>query len=284
MRTHASVAIALFVLAGCVEVPPPGGGNPPDGPPGSFPPVADFAERGPFETIVEDSPADCEIYRPAVLGEAGRRHPVIIWGNGTTAWPAIYEGGLDHWASHGFIVAAANTSNAGTGEEMLDCLDWVYAENDRAGSPYEGNVDLEGAGSSGHSQGGGGCIMTGRDPRVTVTAPLQPYVLLFGHEPESQSEQNGPMFLASGGKDAIATIEANQIDVFEAANVPVFWATDDDADHFAPMGDMDDYRGPITAWFRLHLMGDETARDLFYGPSCELCGEDGWTIERKYID
>ncbi|MBC7172555.1 MAG: alpha/beta hydrolase, partial [Polyangiaceae bacterium] len=246
-----------------------------------FSSVTDSAAPGPFARLEESSPAKCKIYRPAVLGEKGRRHPVIIWGNGTTAWPAIYGASLTHWASHGFIVAAANTSNAGTGQEMLACLDWVFAENDRAGSPYEDHVDLDGAGASGHSQGGGGTIMAGRDPRVTVTAPVQPYVLLFGHEPESQSEQNGPMLLLSGGKDAIATIEANQIDVFEAANVPVFWGTLNDADHFAALGDMDGYLGPVTAWFRLHLMNDENATKLFYGPACDLCVDPEWTVERK---
>ncbi len=291
MRAHAPLVLAsLVVLAGCVDVPPPGGGTgggagggaggPVDPP--SFPPVDDPGDRGPFATLEEDAQdVPCTIFRPAVLGEEGRRHPVILWGNGTLGFPAVYANGLDHWASHGFIVAAANTTNAGTGEEMLDCLDWVWDENDRPGSPYEGRVFLGGAGASGHSQGGGGSIMTGRDPRVVTTAPLLPYVLGLGHETESQSEQHGPMFLASGGKDAIATREDNQLEVFENANVPVFWATSDEADHFAAMGDLDEFLRPTTAWFRLQLMGDEDQRGMFHGAACELCVTDGWTIETK---
>ena len=38
-----------------------------------------------------------------------------------------------------------------------------------------------------------------------------------------------------------------------------------------------------TAWFRLHLMGDESARGLFYGASCGLCGDATWTVQRKGI-
>lgn len=289
MRTHAVLlAASLFALGGCVEVPPLDG-EPPSGSPGEpamgFPAVEDAAVRGAFETLEEDADGvPCTIFRPAVLGEGGLRHPVIIWGNGTLGFPSVYAAGLDHLASHGFIVAAANTSNAGTGEEMLDCLDWVHAENDRTGSPYEGHVHLAGAGATGHSQGGGGAIMTGTDPRVVVTAPLLPYVLGLGHDSDSQSAQTGPMFLASGGKDAIATREANQQEVFDNANVPVFWATSNEADHLAAMGDLDEFLRPVTAWFRLHLMGDEGQRTIFYGASCELCTDDAWTIERKYID
>jgi hypothetical protein len=32
---------------------------------------------------------------------------------------------LTHWASHGFIVAAANTPSAGKVTEMIACLDYV---------------------------------------------------------------------------------------------------------------------------------------------------------------
>src|SRR6185436_16635721 len=121
----------------------------------SFPSVQDFATAGPFKTIQEaGGGSTCTIFRPAPLGEGGVRHPIILWGNGTTASPPIYAPMLTHWASHGFIVAAANTSNAGTGTEMLACADWVIAENGRSGSAYEGKVDVARMGASGHSQGG----------------------------------------------------------------------------------------------------------------------------------
>src|SRR5262245_48160061 len=78
---------------------------------GSFPAVTSFSEPGPFE-IVQHALADCTVHRPAVLGKNGVTHPVIIWGNGTFSVPVFYTGVLSHLASHGFIVAAANTSNA----------------------------------------------------------------------------------------------------------------------------------------------------------------------------
>jgi hypothetical protein len=249
-----------------------------------FPPVTDFAAPGPFETTSGGEGPQCTIFRPATLGDGGLRHPVIVWGNGTFTSPTTYAEVLTHWASHGFIVAAANTSNAGTGEAMKACLDYVLAQDAQAGA-YQGKVDAAHIGTSGHSQGGGGSIMLGTDPRVTVTAPLQPYVAGLGHDSSSQSNQAGPMFLMSGSADSIAAPAINQQPVYNNANVPVFWGTLVGADHLASAtGNISGYRGPATAWFRLHLMGDERARSLFYGADCLLCADSAWTVQRKSID
>ena len=86
----------------------------------AFPEASDMAEPGAFAVVDEALGLDCTIYRPEILGDEGRRHPVILWGNGTDTVPQIYQGALSHWASHGFIVAAANTPWPGTGEEMID--------------------------------------------------------------------------------------------------------------------------------------------------------------------
>jgi hypothetical protein len=260
----------------------PGGGGPGGGP--TFPGVSDFAAPGPFTTTSAAQGPACTIFRPEPLGEEGRKHPIILWGNGTGANPQIYGGVLTHWASHGFIVAAANTSNAGTGNEMLACLDYVLEQDGVSGSAYSGKVADGRVGASGHSQGGGGTLMVGRDQRVTATAPLQPFIQFGfgGVDAASAGQQNGPMFLMSGSNDTIAVPAANQQPVFDASNVPTFWGTLQGADHIASaIGTISDYRGPATAWFRLHLMNDESARDLFYGAGCELCSNPAWVVQRK---
>lgn len=259
------------------------GGGP--GPVG-FPPVTDFAAPGPFPTTSSPEGPACTVFRPQSLGENGLRHPIILWGNGTTANPQIYAAALTHWASHGFIVAAADTSNAGTGQEMIGCLDYIIAQHQMLGSPYFGAVDESRVGTSGHSQGGGGSLMAGRDLRVTATAPLQPYTQqgFGGYDQASIGQQAGPMFLMSGSADLIAAPVPNQQRVFDGTNVPVFWGTLVGADHIvSAIGDITGYRGPATAWFRLHLMGDQSARPLFYGPGCGLCSDSTWTVQRRGI-
>ncbi len=279
----AALSAALLVSSHALATNPPadgGGGNGGS----TFPAVSDFSRSGPFSTTSGNEGPSCTIYRPRTLGEAGRRHPIIIWGNGTGASPSTYGSLLSHWASHGFVVAAARTSNAGSGSEMIACLDYLVQQNGRSSGTYAGRLDLNRVGSSGHSQGGGGSIMAGQDRRITATAPFQPYTIGLGHRSSSQSRQNGPMFLMTGGRDTIASPTLNARPVFRNANVPVFWGELNSAGHFEPVGNAGGYRGPSTAWLRYHLMNDGNAESLFYGSRCGLCTDRSWTVERKGIN
>jgi hypothetical protein len=258
----------------------------------TFPPVTDFGARGPI-TVTQDNAttiaslgtAACTIFRPTTLGQGGVLHPVIIWGNGTgTPTEIVYEWLFNQWASHGFIVAAANTPNAGTGVEMLTCLDWVESQSTLSGSPYEGKVLVGRAGSSGHSQGGGGSIMVGRDPRIVVTVPFMAYTVGLGYVPAAATEQHGPMLLMSGSDDTIAVPSENQAPVFASTNVPTLWGTLAGANHVTfALGGYPAYLGPSTAWFRLNLMCDQTARPMFYGTGCTMCTDTEWTVQKKGI-
>ncbi|MFN3581425.1 MAG: alpha/beta hydrolase family protein [Pseudomonas sp.] len=261
--------------------PPPPGDAPIDS---GFPAVSNFAASGPFSTSNANEGPSCTIYRPRTLGANGVKHPIIIWGNGTGGSPTTYRGLLNHWASHGFVVAAARTSDAGSGQEMIACLDYLVEQNGRATGTYAGQLNVNRVGASGHSQGGGGTIMAGRDSRITVTAPFQPYVLGLGHVSSSQSQQHGPMFLMTGSSDTLAGPTLNGRPVFRNANVPVFWGNLRGAGHFVPVGDAGDYRGPSTAWYRFHLMGDQNAESTFYGSNCLLCNDSNWEVQKKGIN
>lgn len=290
MRAVIVVGMLSLVSAwGCGSEDNPGGAG--AGGAGSvFPEVSDFAAEGPYpggSTLVTTDL--CEISYPPTLADSTLKHPVILWGNGTTAQPSFYRAVLTHWASHGFIVGAALTSNAGSGTEMIACLDFLIAENERSGSVFEGKVDTARVGASGHSQGGGGALMVGRDERVMVTAPLQPYISMVPgggvFDRASITEQHGPMFMMSGTGDFIAAPAQNQQPVFDTTNVPVFWGNLMGADHLgSALGDITGYRGPATAWFRYHLMGDSSARAMFYGEDCTLCTDPQWIVQTKGIN
>jgi len=250
---------------------------------GTFPPVTSFSNPGPFATTSTNT-GTCTIFRPTVLGQGGVTHPVILWGNGTGASPANYSALLTHLASHGFIVAAANTANAGTGAEMLNCLTFVVTQNATAGSVLFQKVDVTRVGASGHSQGGAGTIMAGRDARVKFTAPLQPYILPIpgggAFSNASIGQQRGPMFLVSGGADTIAVPATHQRPVFNGANVSVVWGTLAGATHFEAGGNAGGFRGPVTAWFRAKLMDDASAARVFPA-TCTLCTTAGWSVVSK---
>lgn len=276
-----ALAFSAAAVAGTPPPPPTDPGNPGDG--SGFPSVSDFSRSGSFSTTSGNEGPSCTIFRPRTLGENGVRHPIILWGNGTGSSPSTYSALLTHWASHGFVVAAARTSNAGSGEEMIDCLDYLVEQNGRSSGTYGGKLNVNRVGTAGHSQGGGGSIMAGQDNRVTATAPFQPYTIGLGHRSSSQSNQNGPMFLMTGGSDTIASPSRNAQPVFNRANVPVFWGELNSASHFVPVGNAGGFRGPSTAWLRYHLMGDQNARSTFYG-NCTLCSDRSWTVRRKNIN
>jgi predicted dienelactone hydrolase len=254
---------------------------------GAFPPVADVTANGPLATSSAPEGTNCQIYRPATLGGGGVRHPVILWANGTAGPTFVYEAAFNYWASYGFIVAAGNSSNGqGSGAEMLGCLDYLVKQNTTSGSPYEGKVCVSRVGASGHSQGGGGALMAGQDARLTVTAPLMPYIAqgFGGFDTASITKQHGPMLLLSGTADTIAPPDTNQKPVFDTTNVPVFWANLVGGDHVAvSLNGLTTYRNAILGWYRLHLMGDESFRKTFYGANCTLCADTAWQIQRKGI-
>ncbi|MGW0535593.1 hypothetical protein [Streptomyces sp. NPDC003032] len=53
----------------------------------------------------------------------------------------------------------------------------------------------------------------------------------------------------------------------------VFYAEQRGADHYGIPG----LHGPVTAWFRFHLMRDEQARGLYFGPDCTCYSSPFWS-------
>jgi pimeloyl-ACP methyl ester carboxylesterase len=242
-----------------------------------------YSQPGPFEVKNDQQGPGCHVFRPADLG--AKPHAVILWGNGTRSMVPAYAPMLKHWASYGFVVAAAITNSAGSGKPLLDCLDYLTAENARDGSPLKGALDLKHVGASGHSQGGGGSIMAARDARITATAPIEAYTLGLGYEKGAEGQQHGPMLLLSGAADVTAVPERNQAPVFADANVPVVWATLKGAGHSVPAnGDSGPFRPATTAWFLYQLTGDARAAAMFRGADCSYCADPDWVIQKKGVE
>lgn len=231
-----------------------------------------YEEDGGLSTVSESAGSDCTVFRPADLTG---NHAVILWGNGTGASPNSYRGLLDHWASWGFVVVAADTSNAGTGEEMLACLDVL----ERA--EFADEIDFGAVGTSGHSQGGGGAIMAGIDPRIATTAPIEGYTLGLGHDRSSHTRQSGPMLILSGGNDTLVDPDSNHARLFERTNVPAVWAILEGASHFEPVGDGGGFRGITTAWFLYRLQNDPVAAQGFEGRDCGFCNDPDFAFQQR---
>ncbi|MFC7616188.1 acetylxylan esterase [Actinokineospora soli] len=230
-----------------------------------------WAQAGPFAVTVETGAPDHTIYRPARLG-ACASYPVIIWGNGTGTGPIAYDGLLRLLASHGFIVAAAKTANAGLGEEMLAGLDHLAKRGGTPGDALAGKVDLSRVGATGHSQGGGGAIVAGADPRVDTTAPIEP-------GPQGAvTALRGPAFFLAGQEDKVVLPGTLVYPRYQRADqVPAVYGELAGATHMTPTGSGGGFRGPVVAWFRARLLGDERAKAEFTGPTCGYCASPIWS-------
>jgi pimeloyl-ACP methyl ester carboxylesterase len=239
--------------------------------PTGFPSVGQaFADPGPFDVSVEDAPEHTYFF-PDDLGGDGRRHPVILWGNATGAEPEEYVPLLRHLASHGFIVAAADSAFAGSGLEMLAGLDHLEARDGEDGDRFAGVVDLERVGATGHSQGADGAMQTASDPRVGTVFPIQPWE-------GDPSASRVPSIFFSGEEDDVAPSDAVRLMYEGVAGAPAALAELAGADHLVPLDDGGRFRAVVTAWARWRLMEDEAAEGFFAGEDCRLCTSEEWSV------
>lgn len=234
-------------------------------------PSSYYEETGPHAVTVVQGGPDHTLYYPTDLGSGGTQHPVLIWGNGTGATPEPYDDALRHFASWGFVVAAANTEQSGSGQEMLAGAKFLIDEDKRQGSVFFGKIDAGKVGAAGHSQGGGGAIAAGADPIVDTTIPIQP-------GPQgSVPDLKGPSLFVAGQFDYIVPSWYVRSRYAQAGHVPALFAELRGSDHFFPGDTRIRLMGVSTAWFRFWLMRDEQARGIFFGP-CGICNDkDAWS-------
>jgi hypothetical protein len=264
------------------EAKPDGGGDvPASGDAGTpWPAVVDYGAEGPF-TVTRDvntGPGGAyDVFRPAMLGAEGRRHPIVSWANGTLFPLDDYKVLLQHWASHGFVVIAGHTNTTAGGATHKAGIDWLIAEDARAGSPYFGVLDTAHVAAAGHSQGGGATIAAGAQKPgplpLTTTLPLMP-ILSFESDTSIVGKQTAPMFNINATMDNRDPTGAVANQIYTAAKTELVQASFIGV-HEDAMGPA--MLAPTLAWLRLELMGDAAARPLFFPPgTCGLCRDPAW--------
>jgi hypothetical protein len=223
-----------------------------------------------------------ELFTPADLGPDGTRHPVITWGNGSFARPSQYAPTLRHLASWGFIVIAAGTDQAGTGQEMLAAVQRVTRYEADPSNRLFHHVDLTRIGAAGHSQGAAGAVNTAdaADSPIStvVTFSLPNKVFTFPPDTKAFSPEalTVPVLLLSAGNDQLIsgtlTNQAYYRSIRGAAGMALLTAADHNTIQHAAPG----YPGYLTAWMRYQLADDPEAARAFTGPSPELLRAPGW--------
>ena len=250
------------------------------------------------------------IYRPAALEG---RYPVVLWGNGSCVNSSFgYREFLAEVASHGFIVLAigpyrdspaprqARPSDPAqwppfetSYKQMIDALDWITAENTRAGSPFQGKVAVDKVAAMGHSCGGLQTVKVSTDRRITTAVVLNSGMLtdddqyMVRHELKRSvlDQMHAPIaYFIGGEKDiAYANAEADWKEL-QQRRIPALNAQMDvghGGTYSQPNG------GPFAsgplAWLQWQLKGDAKARSMFVGETCGFCSGTPWRLRRHEL-
>jgi hypothetical protein len=214
----------------------------------SFPPVTDYGSQGPFDVSI-----DCSV-------------PTTVTADGTGC--AVYHPTTlgQHGLKHRLIVWGNGTAApAQCNGDAHVCGEYDYLLNQWASQGFI--VVAANTNSTGDGKDMLACL-DWMEQQNSVSGNPYEGVVDVGNYGVSGHSQGG----------------ASAQPVFDAATGPVFWGPLLSADHvtFAG-GSQTDWLAPSTAWFRLFFMCDESARPMFYGTSCTLCGDSKWTVERKNL-
>jgi predicted dienelactone hydrolase len=329
IRRHALAVLLLLSSLPALAAPPPYKKDPG--------PFAVAVERYDWVDASRNRPVPVKIYFPEKgAGPFPGPFPVIVFSHGLGGSREGYEYVGRHWASHGYVVAlpqhlgsddavwrgkehpgpelrraAMNLENAMARPlDVRFVLDRLTAMNKEKG-PFEGRLDLERIGMSGHSFGGwttlavAGQVFPGRlgsaglaDPRVKAAISMSAPVARFGSSDTSYGAIRIPILHMTGTLDdsPIGDTKAGErripfdhihgadqyLVIFEGGDHMVFSGqrlrggngTKDPLFH-------DLIRESTTAFWDAYLKGDAKAKSwLAEGGFREVMGKDG-TLEVK---
>lgn len=266
---------------------------------------------GPYEVemIVDPALPEHVVFRPVDLSEVETGLPLIAWGNGGCANIGNrYATFLSEIASRGYVITAPGpivadpSSNDGPRVQskpgqMLTSIEWATGENRRAGSPYQGKLDMTHIAVMGHSCGGLEAIAAGADPRVSTVVVLNSGIIRGGiPNPDGTIRQPSGMVPATEddlpnlhtpivylmGGQADQALRGAEGDFGDIEGVPLFNASIEQGHGGTwqePGGGM---MGAVAiAWLDWQLKGDMGAARTFVGDNCALCSDSRWTVKRK---
>ncbi|WP_437337345.1 hypothetical protein [Sorangium sp. So ce394] len=245
----------------------------------TLPPIADYSDEGPFDTVVERNVGPngaYTVFRPEPLGTDGFLHAPIIFGPGIGQQVAVHTTMLTNFASHGFVVVGSPVLNGGPGDEgnrkkMEDGLNWILEQNDAPGK-YQGKLYVDHAVSMGFSVGGTSAVQLGGHEAVATV------VSIHGHR--ASADLHGTMLQTTGTQDTVGM--PLQQATYDMSEVPTFLATLTGAPHqYIERDGGGEERPAIVAWMRYWIYNDMGARDHFFGDDCVLCKQPWENPQRK---
>lgn len=276
-------------------------------------PTADPTVAGPFtiatdknvgplagytpDPIYGDTQQRFNVYRPKDLATSGYCHPILVWANGhgdnpeqnpplcvvnsaTNQWCGTYPVLINQLASQGFVVVASLSTTTSRGDPLptIVGLNWLLQQAEDSTSPYYHHLDTSHIGALGHSEGGMSTCKAAADPRIIAMGTVSGTSTL--------TSLHGPALFICGGKDTVVSCDSVSAVYNTVKDQPAMFMDNLSADH-GGWEYQNGAKGPdifaLTAWFRVHLMGDTANRKYFYGTSCTLCTDSRVTVTRNSL-
>jgi hypothetical protein len=314
------VAFALVALCTPARAAEPAGT--PNAP--TLPIEQKYYAPGPWAVTATRAIACCDskgsafdVWYPTDLGRDDTRHPVVTFGSGWLSTPDRYDYFLRHLASWGFVVVATESTDTGSGTQVLDAAHWMVRQDDEPDSPFHDRLDTGAVGVVGHSEGAGGALNAMRmsdgliSAAVTVALPPRLYCLTTpANCADPRKLTGGAVFLINGSRDALispsylpvpsAVLGPESMSAYYDAtpgSVAKVWATLNGADHGDLQGQPScagahgscangvyGFLGYPTAFLRYRLAHDDDARAAFVDRTGELFRETtNWSNQHSNI-
>jgi len=221
-----------------------------------------FLKEGPYGSKAGIRGMGPFTYVPKSFGQDNCKYPVIAFSMGTGAPSSVYTGYYTFFASWGFVVVVDPTmSGQASGDTIKSALDWLYK------SEYASKLSPK-AGTTGHSQGGGGAFNASGHPNVQAMVGIQPGQFMC--------PKNTKPYLGLAGTMDMFGMTTNPLMMhWGASSGPKFYGNLEGADHIAATLNTGNgaggsyYRAAATAWFRCFLASDKSACALFHSGKCD---------------